>query len=199
MLACIQGVAVEGTEDILVVAGRWTMWESLFWRLPSAILSASFPRPACSRRNSIRDVERIFDVDLLKNRIAHRPCLLGHPKGRRPAHSLARACRPRISSSWSVPMLPSSTSLETVAERADALRSTLGSMYLEGFVHPGQPPDHRRTHAIGTLVGRCRHTPLSKESPTSSALAMAGLPLPQNFRILFRSVSSTSITSDRTA
>ena len=23
-----QGVAVEGTEDILVVAGRWTMWES---------------------------------------------------------------------------------------------------------------------------------------------------------------------------
>ena len=31
-------------------------------------------------------------------------------------------------------MLPSSRSLETVAERADALRSTLGSMYLEGFV-----------------------------------------------------------------
>ena len=31
-------------------------------------------------------------------------------------------------------MLPSSRSLETVAERADALRSTLGSMYLDGFV-----------------------------------------------------------------
>ena len=31
-------------------------------------------------------------------------------------------------------MLLPSSSLETVAERADALRSTLGSLYLEGFV-----------------------------------------------------------------
>ena len=111
---------------------RWAMWESPFATSKRGSLACHFHGLPALVGTQYEMSKRMSGLTV-KERNGHlNDAYWGTAKTS--DSFLARACRPQISCSWSVRMPLPSRSLETVADRADALRSTLGSLYLEGFV-----------------------------------------------------------------